>query len=112
MRAFRPLFRRSAHERRQNTIVIFRTGAIALNTSLLPPFPRSVLVVSSCRWYSWGSRLASELGGVAEKVWGAMTLSGDENSLRCVVRARGSCLGVGGEGTRAMGSLRRLIFAQ
>ncbi|CAM9531237.1 unnamed protein product [Laminaria digitata] len=33
-------------------------------------------------WYSWGSRLASELGGVAEKMWGAMTLSGDENSLR------------------------------
>ncbi|CAN0031054.1 unnamed protein product [Pylaiella littoralis] len=33
-------------------------------------------------WYSWGSRLASELGGVAEKAWGAITLSGDENSLR------------------------------
>ncbi|CAN0535166.1 unnamed protein product [Ectocarpus sp. 12 AP-2014] len=35
--------------------------------------------------YSYGSRLASELGGVAEKMWGAMTLSGDENSLRCVL---------------------------
>eukprot|EP00904_Undaria_pinnatifida_P009000 jgi/Undpi1/522/HiC_scaffold_10.g03986.m1 len=34
------------------------------------------------RWYSWGSRLASELGGVAEKLWGALTLSGAENSLR------------------------------
>ncbi|CAM9299714.1 unnamed protein product [Ectocarpus fasciculatus] len=32
--------------------------------------------------YSYCSRLASELGGVAEKMWGAMTLSGDENSLR------------------------------
>eukprot|EP00903_Cladosiphon_okamuranus_P016685 g15383.t1 len=33
-------------------------------------------------WYSRASRWASELGGVVEKAWGAMTLSGDENSLR------------------------------
>lgn len=26
--------------------------------------------------------MASEIGGVVEKAWGAMTLSGDENSLR------------------------------
>lgn len=37
-----------------------------------------------CRWYSWASRLASEMGGLVEKTWGAMTLSGDENSLRYI----------------------------
>ena len=32
--------------------------------------------------YSKGSRLASELGGVVEAVWGMITLAGSENSLR------------------------------
>lgn len=32
--------------------------------------------------YSKGSRLASELGGTAEKFWGKLTKSGDEDSLR------------------------------
>lgn len=44
-------------------------------------------VLRVSRWYSWGSRMASELGGITEKIWGALTLSGDENSLRLVSTA-------------------------
>lgn len=32
--------------------------------------------------YSKGSRMASELGGVVEKIWGSFTKTGDENALR------------------------------
>jgi len=40
------------------------------------------MIQDADKMYSRGSRMASEMGGVVEKVWGMMTLSGSENSLR------------------------------
>mmetsp|Transcript_6054 Transcript_6054/g.10931 ORF Transcript_6054/g.10931 Transcript_6054/m.10931 type:complete len:598 (-) Transcript_6054:264-2057(-) len=40
------------------------------------------MIKDADKLYSRGSRLASELGGVVEAMWGAATLSGSENSLR------------------------------
>lgn len=42
----------------------------------------ATLIKDVDKWYSKGSRLASELGGIAEKIWGAVTLSGDADALR------------------------------
>ncbi|CAM9203964.1 unnamed protein product [Chrysoparadoxa australica] len=42
----------------------------------------SQLIKDTEKIYSAGSRLASELGGVVEKIWGAMTLSGGVNVAR------------------------------
>ena len=44
--------------------------------------PEAKLIHDADKMYSKGSRLASELGGVVEKIWGALTKSGDANSLR------------------------------
>ena len=40
------------------------------------------MIKDTDKLYSKGSRLASELGGTAEKIWGSITKSGDEDSLR------------------------------
>ena len=42
----------------------------------------ATMIRDTDKMYSKGSRLASELGGVAEKFWGSLTKSGDEDSLR------------------------------
>ena len=42
----------------------------------------ATLIRDTDKLYSKGSRLASELGGPFERVWGALTKSGDENALR------------------------------
>jgi len=44
--------------------------------------PEAQLIKDMDKWYSKGSRLASELGGMVEQFWGAITLSGDADSLR------------------------------
>ncbi|CAN0417969.1 unnamed protein product [Discosporangium mesarthrocarpum] len=40
------------------------------------------IIKKADRIYSKGSRLASEMGGAVEKIWGSMTLSGGGNSVR------------------------------
>lgn len=40
------------------------------------------MIKDTDKMYSKGSRLASELGGTVEKLWGSLTKSGDEDSLR------------------------------
>jgi len=45
--------------------------------------PEANLIKEADALYSKGSRLASELGGVVEKIWGSLTKSGDASSLRC-----------------------------
>lgn len=42
----------------------------------------SKLIIDMDKMYSKGSRLATEIGGPVERAWGALTKSGDENSLR------------------------------
>mmetsp|Transcript_10267 Transcript_10267/g.15069 ORF Transcript_10267/g.15069 Transcript_10267/m.15069 type:complete len:554 (+) Transcript_10267:81-1742(+) len=42
----------------------------------------ATLIKDMDKWYSKGSRLASELGGTVEKIWGNLTLSGDADALR------------------------------
>ena len=42
----------------------------------------ATLIRDTDKLYSKGSRLASELGGPFERMWGALTKSGDENALR------------------------------
>jgi len=44
--------------------------------------PEANLIKDMDKWYSKGSRLASELGGIVEQLWGSLTLSGDADSLR------------------------------
>lgn len=44
--------------------------------------PEANLIHETDQMYSKGSRIASELGGVAEYIWGAITNAGDEDSLR------------------------------
>ena len=44
--------------------------------------PEANLIKDADALYSRGSRLASELGGVVEKIWGSLTKSGDATSLR------------------------------
>ena len=44
--------------------------------------PEATLIKDMDKMYSKGSRLASELGGIVEQLWGALTLSGDADSLR------------------------------
>mmetsp|Transcript_1115 Transcript_1115/g.2406 ORF Transcript_1115/g.2406 Transcript_1115/m.2406 type:complete len:592 (-) Transcript_1115:54-1829(-) len=43
----------------------------------------ATLIKEADKVYSKGSRLASELGGVIEALWGSITKSGDASSLRC-----------------------------
>jgi len=42
----------------------------------------ATLIKEMDKLYSKGSRLATELGGPVERLWGALTKNGDENSLR------------------------------
>eukprot|EP00798_Chlamydomonas_sp_ICE-L_P007873 gene7873-1083_t len=44
--------------------------------------PEAQLIKDMDKWYSKGSRLASEMGGMVEQMWGSLTLSGDANMLR------------------------------
>jgi hypothetical protein len=44
--------------------------------------PEAQMIIDGDKMYSKGSRLASELGGVVESLWGSMTKAGDEDSLR------------------------------
>lgn len=44
--------------------------------------PESDLIKSTDELYSKFSRMASEIGGVAERLWGSMMLSGDADALR------------------------------
>mmetsp|Transcript_41431 Transcript_41431/g.96877 ORF Transcript_41431/g.96877 Transcript_41431/m.96877 type:complete len:518 (-) Transcript_41431:516-2069(-) len=43
----------------------------------------ATLIKDMDKLYSKGSRLATELGGPVEKLWGSITKSGDANALRC-----------------------------
>jgi len=44
--------------------------------------PEADLIRSADKLYSTGSRLASEIGGPVEKLWGSLMKSGDENAMR------------------------------
>jgi len=44
--------------------------------------PEAQLIKDMDAMYSKGSRMATEFGGVAEKIWGSFTKGGNENSLR------------------------------
>jgi len=44
--------------------------------------PEAQMIRDGDKLYSKASRIASELGGLVEKLWGGMTESGDEDSLR------------------------------
>jgi len=44
--------------------------------------PEAQLIIDMDKLYSKGSRMATELGGPVEKLWGMITKNGDENSLR------------------------------
>ena len=44
--------------------------------------PEATLIKDMDALYSKGSRLATELGGAVEKLWGSFTKGGDENALR------------------------------
>lgn len=44
--------------------------------------PEAQLIRDTDKLYSKASRMASEMGGTVERMWGAMTKSGDENMLR------------------------------
>jgi len=48
----------------------------------ITPSEEADLIKNMDKLYSKGSRLTSELGGAAEKAWGAATKSGDADSLR------------------------------
>jgi len=44
--------------------------------------PEATLIKDMDKLYSKGSRMATELGGAVEKLWGSFTKGGNENSLR------------------------------
>jgi hypothetical protein len=49
---------------------------------------QDVLTRAGAARYSKGSRLASEIGGPIEKLWGSLMKSGDENMLRTTYQVR------------------------
>ena len=44
--------------------------------------PEAKMIHDMDQKYSRGSRIASEIGGIAESIWGSLTKSGDEDSIR------------------------------